>query len=144
MQLSSTYTFRASRQAVWDRLIDPTVVAACLPDCESLDPIGEDTYHADLTVGVAAISGRYQATIQIADQQPPTSYRLIVDGSGRAGFVKGDAAITLSEADGQTVVTVNGNGQVGGTIARVGQRLLGSVSKMMMDRFFECLQKKIG
>jgi hypothetical protein len=144
MQLSSTYTFRASRQAVWDRLIDPTVVAACLPGCESLDPIGEDTYHADLTVGVAAISGRYQATIQIADQQPPTSYRLIVDGSGRAGFVKGDAAITLSEADGQTVVTVNGNGQVGGTIARVGQRLLGSVSKMMMDRFFECLQKKIG
>ena len=144
MQLSSTYTFRASRQAVWDRLIDPMVVAACLPGCESLDPIGEDTYHADLTVGVAAISGRYQATIQIADQQPPTSYRLIVDGSGRAGFVKGDAAITLSEADGQTVVTVNGNGQVGGTIARVGQRLLGSVSKMMMDRFFECLQKKIG
>ena len=144
MQLSSTYIFRASRQAVWDRLIDPTVVAACLPGCESLDPIGEDTYHADLTVGVAAISGRYQATIQIADQQPPTSYRLIVDGSGRAGFVKGDAAITLSEADGQTVVTVNGNGQVGGTIARVGQRLLGSVSKMMMDRFFECLQKKIG
>ncbi len=25
----------------------------------------------------------------------------------------------------------------------VGQRLLGSVSKMMMDRFFACLQKRL-
>jgi carbon monoxide dehydrogenase subunit G len=33
--------------------------------------------------------------------------------------------------------------EVGGTIARVGQRLIGSVSKMMMDRFFSCLQGRI-
>jgi carbon monoxide dehydrogenase subunit G len=33
--------------------------------------------------------------------------------------------------------------EVGGTIARVGQRLLGSVGKMMMDRFFASLQAKI-
>ena len=35
---------------------------------------------------------------------------------------------------------MTGQGQVGGLIARVGQRLLGTVSKMMMDRFFACLQ----
>ena len=33
--------------------------------------------------------------------------------------------------------------QVGGAIARLGQRLLGSVSKMMMDRFFNALQSKM-
>jgi carbon monoxide dehydrogenase subunit G len=31
----------------------------------------------------------------------------------------------------------------GGAIARVGQRLLGSVSRMMLDRFFACLQSKV-
>ena len=45
-------------------------------------------------------------------------------------------------ADHQTVVSVGGDGQVGGLIARVGQRLLGSVSQMMMDRFFACLREK--
>jgi carbon monoxide dehydrogenase subunit G len=33
--------------------------------------------------------------------------------------------------------------EVGGTIARVGQRLLGTVGKMMMDRFFAGLQAKV-
>ena len=46
-----------------------------------------------------------------------------------------------NDAD-RTLVTVDSRAQVGGTIARVGQRLLGSVSKMMMDRFFACLATK--
>jgi carbon monoxide dehydrogenase subunit G len=33
--------------------------------------------------------------------------------------------------------------QTGGAIARIGQRLIGSVAKMMMDRFFACLQSKL-
>jgi len=33
--------------------------------------------------------------------------------------------------------------QTGGAIARIGQRLIGSVAKMMMDRFFECLKSKL-
>ena len=38
---------------------------------------------------------------------------------------------------------VSGTVQTGGPIARVGQRLIGSVSKMMLDRFFACLQTKL-
>ena len=70
---------------------------------------------------------------------------MLVDGSGKAGFVKGEARIELAAADGatnETVVLVSGDGQVGGLMARVGQRLLGSVSQMMMDRFFACLREK--
>jgi carbon monoxide dehydrogenase subunit G len=33
--------------------------------------------------------------------------------------------------------------QTGGPIARVGQRLIGGVSKMMQDKFFACLQGKV-
>jgi carbon monoxide dehydrogenase subunit G len=38
---------------------------------------------------------------------------------------------------------VTGTVQTGGPIARVGQRLIGGVAKMMMDRFFACLQAKL-
>jgi carbon monoxide dehydrogenase subunit G len=41
------------------------------------------------------------------------------------------------------VVDVAGTVQTGGPIARVGQRLIGGVSKMMLDRFFACLQSKL-
>ena len=79
VNLSATYTFDAPRQAVWDLLIDPTVVADCMPGCETFEPSGEDTYRATLTVGVGAITGRYEGTVAIVDKQAPSSYRLIVD-----------------------------------------------------------------
>ena len=91
---------------------------------------------------MAAISGQYSGTIAILDKRPPHSYKLVVDGAGKAGFVKGEATIELGQENGATTVTVKGHAQVGGLVARVGQRLLGSVSKMMMDRFFTCLQQK--
>ena len=42
-----------------------------------------------------------------------------------------------------TRVTVDADSQVGGAAARVGQRLMGSVAKTTMDRFFSCLQEQI-
>ena len=142
MDLKATYTFDAPPQTVWDLLIDPGVVAACLPGCESMESIGDDEYRAVLTMGVAAVSGRYEGTVRMADKQPPSSYRLIVDGRGRPGFVNGEASVSLVGDNGRTQVIVEGRAQVGGLVARVGQRLLGSVSKMMMDRFFACLQQR--
>jgi carbon monoxide dehydrogenase subunit G len=144
MELSSTYTFNAPRQVVWDLLIDPAVVAACLPGCESLEPTGDDSYTAVLTVGIASITGQYKARVTLADRVEPESYRLVVDAKGRPGFVRGEAHITLADGtDGHTVVSVDGRGQMGGMIARVGQRLVGTVGKTMMDRFFDCLSTKV-
>ena len=142
MDLSASYTFSASPTEVWNLLIDPDVVAACLPGCDRLEPIGEDRYRAALTLAVAAVSGQYSGTVAIVDKRPPRSYRLVVEGTGTAGFVKGEATIELVESNEMTIVNVKGQGQVGGLIARVGQRLLGSVSKMMLDRFFSCLQQR--
>lgn len=142
MDVKGRYVFAAPAARVWDLLLDPQVVADCLPGCEKLSPIGDDRYEATLTVGVAAITGTYQGTVAIADKHPSSSYRLLVEGSGRAGFVRGESAISLVDEGSETVVEVNGTVEVGGAVARVGQRLLGSVSKMMLDRFFGCLQKK--
>lgn len=144
MDVSATYTFEAPRPAVWELLNDPTVIAGCLPGCESMEPAGDDAYKAVLTMGIAAVTGRYEGVVRMTDKRPPEGYTLVVEGRGKPGFVNGSAKVALTEAgDGATTtVVVTGQAQVGGTIARVGQRLLGSVSKMTMDRFFTCLQKQ--
>ena len=119
-------------------------VARGLPGLEALEPAGDNRYRAVLTMGIAAVTGRYEGTVEMQDLDPPNAYRLAVEGRGKPGFVNGGAAIALRETDGGTEVAVDGAVQVGGTIARVGQRLLGSVSKMTMDRFFTCLRKRLG
>ena len=143
MDISGTYTFNAPPDRVWTLLMDPQVISSCIPGCETFEPLGEDRYRARLNVALAAITGSYEGTIALSDKVQPTSYRLTADGQGRPGFVKGSAAIALRGEGSATVVDVKGTVQAGGPVARVGQRLISSVSKMMMDRFFACLQGKL-
>jgi carbon monoxide dehydrogenase subunit G len=143
MDIAGTYTFNAAPERVWDVLMDPQVIASCIPGCEAFEPAGADRYTARLNVALAAITGSYEGTIVLSDKVPSTSYRLTADGQGRPGSVKGSAAISLRPEGTATVVDVHGTVQAAGPVARVGQRLIGSVSKMMMDRFFACLQGKL-
>jgi carbon monoxide dehydrogenase subunit G len=143
MELKAQYTFNAPLTVVWERLMDPNAIAGCLPGCERFEPLGGDRYRVVLTAGVAAITGTFEGTVALVDQQPQSSYRLVVEGAGRPGFAKGDATITLAPDDARVVVEVAGDMTIGGLVAQVGQRLLGATARMMMDRFFKCMQSKI-
>ena len=143
MDISGSYTFAAPPDRVWALLMDPQVISGCIPGCEAFEPEGEDRYKARLNIALAAITGTYEGTIVLSEKSEPTSYRLTADGQGRPGFVKGSAAISLRADGASTVVDVQGTVQAGGPVARVGQRLISSVSKMMMDRFFGCLKGKL-
>ncbi len=123
--------------------MDSNAIAACLPGCRELRPIGDDRYQADLTIGVAAVSGSFAATIALLDKVPPHSYRLTVEATGKPGFARGSAAIVLTPEEGGTAVTVTAQAEVGGLIARVGQRMIEGVARMTMDRFYGCLVKRL-
>ena len=143
MDITGTYTFAAPPDRVWALLMDPAAIASCIPGCERLDPDGPDRYKAVITIAMAAITGNYEGTVVLSDKVEPSSYTLGVEGQGRPGFVKGSATISLRADQAGTIVDVKGTVQTGGTIARLGQRLIGSAAKMMQDRFFACLQSKL-
>jgi len=88
---------------------------------------------------VGAIKGAYQARLEIVNKQPGRGYTLRVAGSGKPGHVKGEGQVRLS-GDGEiTELEYEGDLQIGGLIARVGQRIIGTVSRQMAARFFEGL-----
>lgn len=143
MEISGSYTFDAPPKRVWALLMDPAVLSSCIPGCDRFEPDGVDRYQVRLKVGLAAITGTYDATVVLTDVIPETSYGLVVEGQGRPGFVKGSCAIRLRAEGAIAAVDVSATVQTGGQIARVGQRLISGVAKMMMDRFFGCLQGKL-
>ena len=143
MDITGSYTFNAPPDRVWDVMMDPPLIASCIPGCERLEPDGVDRYRAGITIGLAAITGTYEGTVVISEKIEKSSYRLSVEGQGRPGFVKGQAVIALRADGGGTVVDVVGTVQTGGAIARLGQRLIASAAKMMQDRFFACMQSKV-
>ena len=88
---------------------------------------------------MASLSGAFEGKVRITDQNPPSSFRLVVEGSGKIGFMKGEGLLTLTPEGAGTEVAYDGDVQVGGTIAAVGQRLIDCTAKMMIKRFFEKL-----
>ena len=143
MDVSGSYTFKAPPDRVWDLLMTPDAIASCIPGCQSFEPDGDDRYRVRLKVALAAVTGSYDGVITLSDKIAPTFYRLTGEGHGHAGFLKGTSDITLRTEGETTIVDVKSAVHAGGAIARVGQRLLGSVSKMMLDRFFACLTAKV-
>ena len=143
MKITGSYEFNASAQKVWEALTNPESLAGCIPGCEGMETVGEDEYRTVMTVGVGPVRGRYNAKITLADKDPFSSFRLVLEGNGPMGFANGEAVITLTEEGGRTTVAVESDAQVGGTVARVGQRLMDSVGRMLLDRFFNCLRESI-
>jgi uncharacterized protein len=156
MKISGSYTLPIAPGRAYQMLQDPAVLAQAIPSCESLETIGPGEYRMKMTVLLAALSGVFEGKVRIADQTPPSSFRLIVEGSGRIGFLKGDGLLKLSPADAAvipsearnlssastataTLVSYEGEAQVGGTMAAVGQRLIDGTAKMMIKKFFDKL-----
>ena len=123
--------------------MNPDVLAGCMPGCEKLEPVGPDEYQAAVTVAVGPVRGRYTAKIVITEAHPYQSYRLAIGGNGSIGFANGESLVTLAETDGKTTVQVTSQAQAGGTVARVGQRMMESVARGLLDRFFTCLQESV-
>ena len=144
MKIQGNFTFNADRAKVWDALLSPDILADCIPGCQSLEPDGPNAYKVAMRVGVAAVRGSYTGGVTLADLDHPHSYRMIVQGRGAGGSARGEAIITLTDAPGNaTQIAVSGDAQVTGVIARVGQRLMGNASRMLMTQFFTCLQSKV-
>ena len=144
MDISATYTFDAPAEKVWNILMDPQALAACIPGCQSLEPAGDNEYQAVVNVGVGPVRGSFTARVAISDLNPFQSYHLSLSGNSNIGFGSGESQVTLEEQDGNTTVRVDSEAQAGGTVARVGQRMMESVARGLLDRFFSCLQETVG
>jgi len=141
LKISGSYTIPAARERTYQLLQDPVVLAKCMPGTDHLDKVAENEYEMRMKMAIASIGGLFSGKVRIADQNQPESFKLIVEGNGKIGFVKGEGLLNLSPQGDATEVNYDGDVQVGGTIAGVGQRLLDATAKMIIKKFFEKLSE---
>lgn len=86
---------------------------------------------------VGPVSARFNGRVLLSDLNPPNSYRIMGEGEGGvAGFAKGSALVTLTEADGGTRLHYAVEAKIGGKLAQLGQRLISGTAKKLADEFF--------
>jgi uncharacterized protein len=144
MDVKGSHTFNAPRERVWQLLLDPEALRAALPGTKEFTQTGPDAYDAVMSVGVGSVKGTYNAKIQVLDKNEPDSYRLVVEGTGRPGFLKGDGTIELEDKGETTGVHYHGQAQVGGMIAGVGQRLISASANLVIGQFFKAMERQLG
>jgi carbon monoxide dehydrogenase subunit G len=139
VKLEGSHELDAPRERVYQCLVTPEVLQRCIPGCERLEQTAENTFSATIKTGVGSIKGVFNGTARLEDLRAPEHLRLVVDGKGAPGFLKGSGDLDLASIDNGTKVTYRADVQVGGTIASVGQRMIQGTAKMMATQFFTSL-----
>lgn len=140
MKIEGSYTIKGPRERIWLLMTSPEVLQRCVPGCQSLEDGEDGSYKMILKVGVGSIKGLYNGAIRLDEIREPEHYKMIVDGKGAAGFVRGEGSIDLAEQGEETLVNYVGDVSTGGTLASVGQRMIQSTAKMMAGQFFTSIE----
>ena len=139
MKIAGEYTIPVPAERAYVVLQDPEMLARAMPGCQALERIGDGEYHMKMKMVLASMSGLFDGKVRVIDPDPFSHFRLVVEGSGKIGFVKGEGLLTLTSVDGGTSVHYDGGVEMGGTIASVGQRLLDTTARMLIKSFFKKL-----
>lgn len=138
MEMNGTRTVPAPVARVWEGLNDTETLKACIPGCESIDPDGENAYRMVMAAKVGPVSARFTGKMRLSDVVAPNSYTLHFEGAGgAAGFVKGQAHVTLApDGASATTLTYAATAQVGGKLAQIGSRLIDGAAQKLTDDSF--------
>jgi carbon monoxide dehydrogenase subunit G len=140
MKIEGTHNFIGPREAVWDMFYDPQVLASALPGAQKMDMVNENEYKFDMNVRVGPVSGAFSGEMQLENVVKPTSLTLKGGGKGAPGFLNGIGNVKFDEQeDGTTLMSYEGEVNIGGALASVGQRMIDSVAKSMIRSGFATL-----
>ena len=143
IRLEKKYILDIPQKNVWEAILDPETLAEILPNCKSLDPIGDHKFNANIEIKIGPIKGQFKSKLSLFDLDPPNGYKFDVNGDGSKGQMRGTGEIMLVTQDGRTEFIFTASGSVSGIIARVGQRLIEATGKRLMDQGFENFKKRI-
>ena len=144
MKIDGEYVFDGPREAVWEIVRDPDVLASALPGTQNLEQISENEYQGEMQVRIGPVGGLFAGKVIISDEVPPESLTMSVEGKVKPGFVKGTGNVQLISQEGdKTLMQYEGDMEVGGRLASVGQRMMDSVSKSLLKQGLDSINQSL-
>jgi carbon monoxide dehydrogenase subunit G len=137
MEFKGSQSINAPRAAVWQRLNDPQTLQQSLPGCEHYQQAEDGSYDAVIVAAIGPIKTRFKGSANFSDLRENVGYRIEGNGSGGiAGFGKLTADVHLEDVEGGTALHYTATAQLGGKLAQLGSRLVGSVANKFLADFF--------
>ncbi len=136
MEIEKTSSIAAPINRVWNLLLDPTIMAGCVPGVHSVQAISDTEYVCDAKVKISFISANFKFKNTILETRPPEYLRW--EGTGEdssvASSVKQTGEMFLTPLpDGATGLRVKVKADVFGRLGSFGL----TVMKTRADRMWE-------
>ncbi|WP_425039264.1 CoxG family protein [Primorskyibacter sp. S187A] len=144
MHLTDSREIAAPPQEVWNAILDPEVLMACVPGCQEMEGTAQDGFHATVVQKVGPVKATFKGAVTLSEMNEPESLTLSGEGKGgAAGFAKGGANVRLVPSETGTLLEYDVEAKVGGKLAQLGSRIIDGFAKKMADQFFRNLQEQI-
>ena len=144
MQLSDQRDIKADPATVWAALLNPDVLMAAVPGCQSMTGTADTQFEAVVVQKVGPVKATFTGVVKLSDRVEGKSLKISGEGKGGpAGFAKGGADVTLQPIDGGTRLSYTVEANVGGKLAQLGSRIIDGFAKKMADEFFTRFQDAV-
>jgi len=132
----------APRDLVWAALNDPDVLKGCIPGCTAIDRLSATDFTATLKVRIGPIPMTFSGNMTLSNVDAPHSYTLSGESAGGiAGLARGRADVTLTADGEETILAYDASAEIGGKLAHLGSRLVGSSANKLAAKFFSDFSK---
>jgi len=146
MILEGKLTLRAPIHILWDTLLNPETLRACIPGAEKIERLDEKTYDCVVKQKVGPITVRFKFKNKLVKLVPPTSIEMGGEGEdiGKAGRFVQHTTIGLREnEDGEVELSYRCKASIVGKLAMFGDRILKAKAKKVEKEFTEALRQKL-
>jgi len=146
MILEGKFKLKAPIQKLWDTLLKPETLKACLPGAEKIELIDERTYDCVVKQKVGPISVRFKFKSILTKIESPTHIEMGGDGLdlGKAGRFTQKTSIDLKETGaGEVEVSYRCDASIVGKLAMFGDRVLRAKAKKIEAEFTQALREKL-
>ncbi|HEX9949726.1 MAG TPA: SRPBCC domain-containing protein [Thermodesulfobacteriota bacterium] len=146
MQLAGKISVQAPIQRVWDMLLEPETLQACIPGIEKIERLDEKHYAIVIMQKVGPLPLRFKMRATLTRVEAPT--HLEIEGQ-RADMGKADQAvhkvrIDLRETAGNAVeISYTVDATIAGTLAMFGERIMQAKAKKVEAEIAKALQEKL-
>ncbi|HYL42397.1 MAG TPA: carbon monoxide dehydrogenase subunit G [Ktedonobacteraceae bacterium] len=146
MDITGSQKIKAPRAQVFSALLNPDVLKASIPGCESAQLVeigGSQQLKLQISPNIPGLKGPYDVFLQTGEVVPPSRVVLIAEPTSSLGSVKATCTVDLADEVNATNLSYNAHAAMEGKIAATPEIILKGAVKVALDQFFKNFEKQV-
>ena len=129
---------------LWNMLMDTDTLSKIVPGISKLEKTGDNSYKSILEIKMGPVSGSFTGNLQMENIQEQKGFTLVVQQNSSIGNANATMKIELIPLTvNETEVAFDGEVNVTGLLASMGQSILTSAANMLTKQFFANLDNEL-